>query len=233
MDSISIDSLSLDKISLPKLPSFKFGSDEQWPSYGKNLTNQRFSTLTQINQDNVKNLELAWKFKSGVAATFQASPLVINNVMFVSLPHNHVVALDAKTGKEIWRYSHKKRDNLRMCCGPANRGLAYSSNKIFIGTVDARLIALDAKTGKKIWDIDVADNDNKFESSNSLSQSDSKSQKDVYGQTGVGIAMAPVTYKDMVIVGITGVGYGLHVDTPRPDAPLGAVIGVDGRFGRP
>ena len=233
MDSISLDSLSLDKISLPKLPSFKFGSDEQWPSYGKNLTNQRFSTLTQINQDNVKNLELAWKFKSGVAATFQASPLVINNVMFISLPHNHVVALDAKTGKELWRYNHKKRDSWRMCCGPANRGLAYSSNKIFIGTVDARLVALDAKTGKKIWDIDVADNDNKFESSNSLSQSDSKSQKDVYGQTGVGIAMAPVTYKDLVIVGITGVGYGLHVDTPRPDAPMGAVIGVDGRFGRP
>jgi len=149
MDSISLDSLSLDKLSLPKLPSFKFGSDEQWASYGKNLTNQRFSTLTQINKDNVNNLELAWKFKSGVAATFQASPLVINNVMFVSLPHNHVVALDAKTGKEIWRYSHKKRDNWRMCCGPANRGLAYSSNKIFIGTVDARLIALDAKTGKK------------------------------------------------------------------------------------
>ncbi|MEY4149310.1 MAG: hypothetical protein RLZZ482_866 [Pseudomonadota bacterium] len=222
MDSISLDALSLDKISLPKLPSFKFGSDEQWPSYGKNLTNQRFSTLTQINQDNVKNLELAWKFKSGVAATFQASPLVINNVMFISLPHNHVVALDAKTGKELWRYNHKKRDSWRMCCGPANRGLAYSSNKIFIGTVDARLVALDAKTGKKIWDIDVADNDNKFESSNSLSQSDSKSQKDVYGQTGVGIAMAPVTYKDLVIVGITGVGYGLHVDTPRPDAPMGA-----------
>ena len=233
MDSISLDSLSLDKISLPKLPSFKFGSDEQWPSYGKNLTNQRFSTLTQINQDNVKNLELAWKFKSGVAATFQASPLVINNVMFISLPHNHVVALDAKTGKELWRYNHKKRDSWRMCCGPANRGLAYSSNKIFIGTVDARLVALDAKTGKKVWDIDVADNDNKFESSNSLSQSDSKSQKDIYGQTGVGIAMAPVTYKDLVIVGITGVGYGLHVDTPRPDAPMGAVIGVDGRFGRP
>jgi glucose dehydrogenase len=153
MDSISLDSLSLDKISLPKLPSFKFGSDEQWPSYGKNLTNQRFSTLTQINQDNVKNLELAWKFKSGVAATFQSSPLVINNVMFISLPHNHVVALDAKTGKELWRYNHKKRDSWRMCCGPANRGLAYSSNKIFIGTVDARLVALDAKTGKKVWDI--------------------------------------------------------------------------------
>ena len=91
IDSISLDSLSLDKISLPKLPSFKFSSDEQWPSYGKNLSNQRFSTLTQINQDNVKNLELAWKFKSGVSATFQASPLVINNVMFISLPHNHVL----------------------------------------------------------------------------------------------------------------------------------------------
>ena len=68
LDAISLDKISLDKITLPKLPSFKLGADEQWPSYGKNLTNQRFSSLMQINESNVKNLELAWKFKTGVAA---------------------------------------------------------------------------------------------------------------------------------------------------------------------
>ena len=103
----------------------------------------------------------------------------------------------------------------------------------FIGTVDARLIALDAKSGAKLWDIDVADDTALTEKTDSLSKSDAKSQKVVYGGTGVGIAMAPVVYRGKVIVGVTGVGYGLHLDTPTKDAPLGAVVGVDGRYGRP
>jgi PQQ-dependent dehydrogenase (methanol/ethanol family) len=120
-----------------------------------------------------------------------------------------------------------------MCCGPANRGVAVSDGKVFIGTVDARLIALNAKTGAKIWDINVADDTAQTEKMSSLSKADSKSQKDSYGGTGIGINMAPVVYGGKVIVGVTGVGYGLHVDTPRIDAPLGAVIGVSGLYGRP
>jgi glucose dehydrogenase len=207
--------------------------DKDWPSYGRDYTNQRLSPLMQINQQNVKDLQLAWHFKSGVAASFQATPIVTNGVMYVALPYNHVVALDAKTGKELWRYKHERRAHWKMCCGPANRGVAVSDGKVFIGTVDARLIALDAKNGAKLWDIDVADDTALTENRSSLSKADSKSQKDAYGGTGVGISMAPVVYHGKVIVGITGVGYGLHLDTPTLDAPLGAVVGVNGRYGRP
>jgi glucose dehydrogenase len=120
-----------------------------------------------------------------------------------------------------------------MCCGPANRGVAVSEGKVFIGTVDARLIALDAKTGKKLWDIDVADDTALTENTSSLSKSDAKSTKEAYGGTGVGVAMAPVVFNGKVMVGITGVGYGLHIAQPTQSAPLGAVVGVNGRYGRP
>jgi glucose dehydrogenase len=206
---------------------------KEWPSFGRDYTNQRMSPLTQINTHNAAKLGLAWQFKTGVAATFQATPIVIDGIMYVALPYNHVAALDAKTGKELWRYQHERKANWKMCCGPASRGVAVSDGKVFIGTVDARLIALDAKTGAKIWDINVADDTALTENTSSLSKADAKSQKDSYGGTGIGINMAPVVYRGKVIVGVTGVGYGLHVDTPRLDAPLGAVIGVSGLYGRP
>lgn len=213
--------------------SHQQADSKEWPSFGRDYTNQRMSPLTQINRENVENLGLAWQFKTGVAASFQATPIVADGVMYVALPYNHVAALDAKTGRELWRYQHERKPNWKMCCGPANRGVAVSDGKVFIGTVDARLIALNAKTGEKVWDINVADDTAQTENTSSLSKSDVKSQKDAYGGTGIGIAMAPVVYRGKVIVGVTGVGYGLHVDTPRLDAPLGAVIGVSGLYGRP
>jgi glucose dehydrogenase len=206
---------------------------DEWPSFGRDYANQRFSPLIQINVNNVKNLRTAWHYHSGVKAVFQATPIVVDGVMYVSLPFNHVVALDAKTGKEIWRYEHQRLKDWAMCCGPANRGVAVGYGKVFIGTVDARLIALDAKTGKMVWDIDAVEAAVTTEGQESLNSNDPNSVRKVTGGTGVGIAMAPVIYKGKVIVGITGVGYGLHIDNPREDAPLGAVIGVTGRYGRP
>lgn len=208
-------------------------NDQDWPSFGRDLSSQRYSPSTQVNQQNVKDLVQAWQFKSGVVASFQTTPIVQNGVMYLSLPFNHVVALDAKTGQELWRYSHDRREDWQMCCGPANRGVAVSDGKVFIGTVDARLIALNAQTGAKEWDIDVVEAAIISEGQDSLNKNDPNSARKVTGGTGIGIAMAPVVYKGKVIVGITGVGYGLHIDNPTADAPLGAVIGVTGRFGRP
>jgi glucose dehydrogenase len=210
-------------------------SDRQadWPSYGLNLKGQRYANVTQINTQNVSKLAEAWQYKSGMSATFQATPIVQNGVMYLSLPYNHVVALNAKTGQELWRYTHDRRKDWQMCCGPANRGVAVADGKVFIGTVDARLIALNMKTGAKEWDIDVVDNAIVTEGQEALDKNDPNSARKVTGGTGIGIAMAPVVYQGKVIVGITGVGYGLHIDNPREDAPLGAVIGVTGLFGRP
>lgn len=126
------------------------GTNQDWPSFGRDYANQRFSSNAQINRDNVKNLGVAWQYKSGVKAAFQANPIVVDGVMYVSLPFNHVVALDGKTGQELWRYKHDRRADWPMCCGPANRGVAVGYGKVFMGTVDARLIALDAKTGQKL-----------------------------------------------------------------------------------
>lgn len=204
-----------------------------WPSYGLDLKSQRFSNLSQINQHNVSTLKTAWKVETGVKATFQATPIVVNGIMYVSLPFNHVLALDAATGKQLWKYSHDRKADWAMCCGPANRGVAVAQGKVYIGTVDARLIALDAKTGQKLWDIDVAASQVTTEQQGTLNSSDPNKTRKITGGTGVGIAMAPVVFNNKVIIGITGVGYGLHIDNPRSDAPLGAVIGVTGRYGRP
>lgn len=204
-----------------------------WPSFGRDYSSRRYSPANQINRNNVKNLAPAWHYKSGVSASFQATPIVVDGVMYISLPYDHVVALDAKTGKQLWRYEHHPRKDWVLCCGPANRGVAVGYGKVFIGTVDARLISLNSKTGKVEWDIDAVDIDIAREGQDSLDSADPNSKKKVTGGTGVGIAMAPVVYHGKVIVGITGVGYGLHIDAPREDAPLGAVIGVTGRYGRP
>ncbi len=206
-------------------------SNIDWPSYGLNLESQRFSSLTQINQHNVAQLQAAWSVETGIKATFQATPIVVNGIMYISLPFNHVMALDAATGKQLWKYTHTRKPEWNMCCGPANRGVAVAAGKVFIGTVDARLIALDAASGKKLWDIDVAGSQVNTEHQDALNGSDPNKTRKVTGGTGVGIAMAPVTggtgvgiamapvvYRNKVIIGITGVGYGLHIDNPRSDA---------------
>ena len=77
-------------------------SQQDWPSFGRDFTSQRFSPSTHINQANVKNLVQAWAYKSGVVGSFQTTPIVQNGVMYLSLPYNHVVALDAKTGAVRW-----------------------------------------------------------------------------------------------------------------------------------
>ena len=213
--------------------STQSSTSQDWPSFGRDFTSQRFAPATQINTTNVNKLVQAWKVNTGVTGSFQTTPIVQDGIMYLSLPYNHVVALDATTGKELWRYQHDRRKDWQMCCGPANRGVAVANGRVFIGTVDARLIALNAKTGAKEWDIDVVDGDIKTEGQDALDKNDPNSLRKVTGGTGIGIAMAPVVYKGKVIVGITGVGYGLHIDNPTADAPLGAVIGVAGLFGRP
>jgi len=209
------------------------GSDRtNWLTHGRDYTNQRFSALTQINTSSVARLAPRWIYQSGVAATFQATPIVVDGVMYLSLPFNHVVAVDARSGRELWRYEHKRRTD-KMCCGPANRGVAVAYGKVFIGTVDARLIALDQKTGKPVWDKPlVGELTGKVETTDQFAADDPLRKQRVSGTTGVGANMAPLVYKGKVIIGITGVGYGLHLESDRPGAPVGTVIGFAGESQR-
>lgn len=206
-----------------------------WLLPGRDYADRRFSPLDQIGTGNVQKLVPKWIYQTGISATFQTTPLVADGVMYLSAPFSHVMAVDARTGREIWRYEHKSRAK-KLCCGSANRGVALGYGKVFVATVDARLIALDQTTGKVAWDIplaDAAEPDGPSEDRSTLTGADPALKGKVSGATGVGANSAPLVFDGKVIVGITGVGYGLHLDSDRPGAPLGAVIGVAGRYGRP
>ncbi len=210
------------------------GSDAaNWITHGRDLAATRFAPSKQISTENVSRLRPAFIYQTGTAATFQTTPLVADGIMYVSAPFSHVMAVDAATGREVWRYDHKSRAK-KLCCGPANRGVALGYGKVYVATVDARLVALDQKTGTVIWDIQMADTEaDATEDKAALNATDPALKGKVSGSTGVGAASAPLVIDGKVIAGITGVGYGLHLDSDRPGAPLGTVVGVAGRYGRP
>jgi glucose dehydrogenase len=199
---------------------------QEWWLHGHDLGGQRFSPLTTIDTANVSRLVPRWTYHSGVTATFQATPIVRDGVMYVSLPFSGVAALDAATGRERWKYLHTAR-TAKLCCGPANRGVAVEDGRVYVGTVDGRLVALDASTGAVRWDVTVADYQGTTEATSQLRPDDPLSRVGATGSTGVGIGAAPLVYDGKVFVGIAGVGYGLH-----PDQGL-AVVGVAGQYGRP
>ena len=201
-------------------------TDDDWALHGHDLAGKRYSPLVQIDTGTVARLVPKWIYHSGVTATFQATPIVAGGTMYVSLPFSSVAALDARTGRERWRYTHVSRD-AKLCCGPANRGVAVAGGRVYVGTVDGRLIALDAATGAPVWDVTVAEYEGTTEATTQLRQDDPLSRVPATGSTGVGISAAPLVYDGKVFVGIAGVGYGLH-----PDQGL-AVVGVSGQYGRP
>jgi glucose dehydrogenase len=199
-----------------------------WAYYGRDYTNQRFSPLTAINAGNVKNLKLAWNYHTGKTGTFQASPIVIGGVMYITTPFNDVIALDAGSGKELWHYRHQLHGE-HFCCGPANRGAAVAYGKVYMATIDARLIALDQKTGKIIWDIPITDPD----TSEGETLEPLLGVKELHGavqtgQTGYTANLAPQVYDGKVFVGITGAGYGLHLEFEEDGKQILSVGGLSG-----
>ncbi|HVZ69725.1 MAG TPA: PQQ-dependent dehydrogenase, methanol/ethanol family [Rhizomicrobium sp.] len=130
-----------------------------WLSHGRNYFEQRFSPLTKINTANVKNLGVAWEFRTYTVRGLEATPIVSNGVMFVTGSWSKVWALDAKTGREMWTYDPKVPGSWGRyaCCDVVNRGVAVWKGSVYVGTLDGRLVKLDAKTGKPIWDINTID----------------------------------------------------------------------------
>ncbi len=207
--------------------------NSNWLLYGRDYTNQRFSPLDGVNTGNVKKLVPKWIYQTGIAGTFQTTPIVVDGVMYISTPFSNVVALDVATGREKWRYEHKRKSD-KLCCGPANRGVSLGYGKVFISTVDAHLIALEQDTGKKVWDITLVEPAAATEDKSAINAADPLIKDAVTGSTGVGSVAAPLVYNGMVIVGITGVGYGLHLeDALKKNGQLSAVIGVAGKYGQP
>ena len=204
-----------------------------WILHGRDYTNQRFSPLGDVTPANVKRLVPKWIYQTGIAGTFQTTPLVVDGVMYLSTPFSNVVAVDAKNGREIWRYEHK-RSSEKLCCGPANRGVSLGYGKVYVATVDAHLVALDQTTGKKIWDIELVEKTaTPTEDRKVLSADDPRAKDSVSGSTGVGTVAAPLVYEGKVIIGITGVGYGMHFEDALKKGQLTAVVGIAGKYGQP
>jgi glucose dehydrogenase len=128
-------------------PAHASAQDREWSLHGYDLAGHRFSPLHAIDTSTVARLVPRWTYHSGVAATFQATPIVVGGTMYVSLPFSGVAALDAATGRERWRYTHTSRA-AKPCCGPANRGVAVANGLVYVGTIDGRLVAIDAGVGR-------------------------------------------------------------------------------------
>jgi quinohemoprotein ethanol dehydrogenase len=131
----------------------------EWLTHGRTYDEQRFSPLAEIERGNVGNLGLVWHFATGDTRGMEATPIVADGVMYVSTAWSRVVALDAATGRLIWRYDpkvpgEKGRD---ACCDVVNRGVALWGDRVFLGALDGRLIALDAKTGTERWSVQTTD----------------------------------------------------------------------------
>ncbi len=129
---------------------------KNWLMYRGNYQGWGYSPLEKINTGNVKKLELAWSFATGTTEGHQAPPIVNNGYMYITTPNGQVIALNAITGEELWRYKKEIPADLLMLHN-TNRGVALYGDKVYVGTVDAHLIALDAKTGKVVWDTTVGD----------------------------------------------------------------------------
>lgn len=176
-----------------------------WAMPTGNYANTRYSELKQITASNVKNLQVAWTFSTGVLRGHEGGPLVIGDVMYIHTPFPNVVfALDLKdNGRIIWRYEPKQDPDVIpvMCCDTVNRGVAYGDGKIFLYQADATLVALDAKTGKVVW---------------SVSNGDPKK-----GATGTS---APMVFKDKVVVGISGGEFGVRGHVTAYDVKTGKQV---------
>ena len=129
-----------------------------WLAHGQTYDELRFSTLTEINRDTVDSLGLAWVKNLNIPHRLQATPLVIDGVMYFTDSWSVAYAVDARTGEEIWRFDPETdRGSARYSCcgGPANRGVAAYKGKLYFATFDARLVAVDQATGERIWDVDT------------------------------------------------------------------------------
>lgn len=166
-----------------------------------NYAQTRYFPNAQINAGNVARLRPAWIFQTEVKETMETTPIVVNGVMYVTTAYNHVYALDARTGEQIWHYKHKLGPITVYCCGPNNRGVAAYGDMVYMGTLDAKLVALDAKTGKLVWETEIAD-----------------------PELGYSETMAPTAVDGKILIGTNGGEYGIRGFVKAFDAKTGKLV---------
>ena len=178
---------------------------DNWRLHGRTYDNQRFSPLTGINRRTLGKLQLVHVLHTGVANSFEATPLVIDGVLYLVTATNHVQAWDAVTGKQLWAWQPEKLDFTEACCGPQARGVAMAYGKVYTALFDGHLVALDAKTGKMIWQTDP--------------EKTHPEPKHYYTYT-----QAPQVYDGMVIIGTAGTEYETRGMLEAYDAQTGAKL---------
>jgi len=179
------------------------GSSGDWITYGLNYNEDRFSELTQINLDNIDSLGLAWTLELGTRRGIEATPLVVDGIMYLTGPWSKVYAVNTRTGAMLWDYDPQVPGHFgsKACCDVVNRGVALYEGSVFAGTIDGRLISLDASTGILNWQVYTVDT-TKF-----------------YTITG-----APRVVKGKVIIGNGGAEYGVRGYVSAYDAHTGDMV---------
>ncbi len=171
---------------------------QNWLTYWGDLRGRHYSGLDEITPANVKNLALDWTYQFG-GGNVETSPIVADGLMFVTGPNNDAAALDARTGRSIWRYRRPVPDDLHSYCTVVtNRGFAILGDRLYMATLDTHLVALDAKTGNTIWDVAVDDY-----------------------KKGYSITLAPLAVDGKVFVGVTSGECGLSGFLDAFDAKTG------------
>ncbi len=172
-----------------------------WLAHGRTYAEQRFSPLTDINTDTVKSLGLVWSWDTGTTRGLEATPIVVDGVMYSTGSWSVVFANDARTGELIWQYDPqvKREWGKYACCDVVNRGVAVWKGRVYVGTIDGRLIALDAATGALAWEKLTIDPERPYT-----------------------ITGAPRIVKDKVVIGNGGAEYGVRGYVTAYDAATGA-----------
>ena len=168
-----------------------------WLMYRRTYDSQGYSPLDEINTENVDRLKPLWTFSTGMREGHQAPPVVNDGRMFITTPHNHLIALDAATGEELWRYRRDLPEDLTQM-HPTNRGVALYGNLVYMATADCYLVALDAVSGRVAWEAEVED----------------------YG-AGYYMTLAPLAAAGKVMVGVSGGEFGIRGFVAALDAKTG------------
>jgi PQQ-dependent dehydrogenase (methanol/ethanol family) len=176
---------------------------DNWLSHGRTYAEQRFSPLTEINDRNVGELSLAWAVELDTNRGQEATPVVVDGVMYISTAWSKVMAVDAATGEVLWRYDPQVigAKGAHACCDVVNRGVAVWEGKVFVGTIDGRLVALDAATGRELWEKVTVDQDKPYT-----------------------ITGAPRVVRGKVLIGNSGAELGVRGYISAYDAETGALV---------
>ena len=174
---------------------------QEFPGHQRQLRSAPLLSGKQINTKNVKDLHVAWIFQTDIRESMETSPIVVNGVMYVTTSFDHLYALNAQTGEQLWHYKHDMGPITVYCCGPNNRGAAVYGDKVYLATLDAKLDAIDAKTGKLVWSQQIAD-----------------------PSLGYSETMAPTAVDGKILIGTNGGEYGIRGFVKAYDANDGKLL---------